>query len=62
MTRNLEKTVLELVPGVDRKVTLTLSVCFMRDMGMQQDEAEIRQKLYQYWLYSVMKEEYDEQF
>ena len=62
LTRNLEKTVLELVPGVDRKVTLTLSVCFMRDMGMQQDEAEIRQKLYQYWLYSVMKEEYDEQF
>lgn len=39
------------------EVILTLSQCFMKDMSVQEDESEIRRKLYKYWFDSVKEGE-----
>lgn len=35
-------------------VILTLSQCFMKNMSIQQDESETRQRIYRNWIDSVM--------
>lgn len=53
LTEDLGKIVNQLLPGAGTEVMLTLSQCFMKDMSVQQDMAELRQKLYEYWFESV---------
>lgn len=53
LTFDLRKIVSQLIPGASGKVALTLSQCFMKDMSIQEDEADMRKKLYKYWFDSV---------
>lgn len=53
LTSELRGIVRQLIPGADSEVVLTLSQCFMKDMSVQEDEAEMRRKLYKCWFDSV---------
>lgn len=53
LTASLKEIVNQLIPGASGEIVLTLSQCFMKDMSIQQDEDEMRQKLYKYWFDSV---------
>lgn len=53
LTSDLSKIVHQLIPESSAEVTLTLSQCFMKDMSVQEDESEMRKKLYKYWFDSV---------
>jgi hypothetical protein len=53
LSDELRKIVEQKVPGVSWEVILTLSQCFMKDMSVQKDEHELRQKIYNSWFDSV---------
>ena len=55
LTSMLRKIVLQISPGASSEKSIVLSQCFMKDMSAQQEESEIRQKLYEKW-YNFIKE------
>lgn len=50
LTNMLRKIVLQISPEASKAKIIALSQCFMKDMSTQQDESEIRQKLYVKWV------------
>lgn len=50
LTNMLRKIVLQISPDASNEKIITLSQCFMKDMSTQQDENEIRQKIYVKWV------------
>ena len=46
----LRRIVLQISPEASKAKIIALSQCFMKDMSTQQDESEIRQKLYVKWV------------
>lgn len=50
LTNMLRKIVLQISPEASKAKVIALSQCFMKDMSTQQDESEIRQKLYVKWV------------
>ncbi|MBQ7132052.1 MAG: ATP-binding protein [Oscillospiraceae bacterium] len=50
LTDMLKKIVLQISPEASKAKIIALSQCFMKDMSAQQDESEIRQKLYVKWV------------
>ena len=50
LTNMLRKIVLQISPESSKAKVIVLSQCFMKDMSTQQDENEIRQKLYKKWV------------
>ena len=50
LTNMLRRIVLQISPEASKAKIIALSQCFMKDMGTQQDESEIRQKLYVKWV------------
>ena len=57
LTNMLARIVLDNFPEATIPKILTLSQCFMKDMSSQQDESEIRQRLYMQWVDSVREGE-----
>lgn len=49
LTDMLRKIVLQISPEASKKKIIALSQCFMKDMSIQPDESDIRQKLYVKW-------------
>ncbi len=49
LTKMLRRIVLQISPEASRAKIIVLSQCFMKDMSTQQEESEIRQKLYVKW-------------
>lgn len=49
LTNMLKRIVLQISPEASKAKITVLSQCFMKDMSTQQDESEIRQKLYAKW-------------
>lgn len=50
LTNMLRKIVLQISPEASKAKIIALSQCFMKDMSTQEDESEIRQKLYVKWV------------
>lgn len=50
LTNMLRKIVLQISPEASKAKIIALSQCFMKDMSTQQDESEVRQKLYVKWV------------
>lgn len=50
LTNMLRKIALQISPKASKAKIIVLSQCFMKDMSTQQDESEIRQKLYLKWV------------
>lgn len=50
LTNMLRNIVLQISPEASHAKVIALSQCFMKDMSMQQDESEIRAKLYAKWM------------
>ncbi len=50
LTNMLRKVVLQISPEASKAKIIALSQCFMKDMSTQQDESEIRAKLYVKWV------------
>ncbi|GLC80950.1 ATP-binding protein [Lacrimispora brassicae] len=50
LTVMLEKIVRQISPDASKSKILALSQCFMKDMSTQQEETEIRRKLYIKWI------------
>lgn len=50
LTNMLRKIVLQISPEASNEKSIVLSQCFMKDMSAQQEESEIRQKLYVKWM------------
>lgn len=50
LTNMLREIVLQISPEASKAKIIALSQCFMKDMSTQQDESEIRQKLYMKWV------------
>ena len=50
LTNMLKGIVLQISPEASKAKIIALSQCFMKDMSTQQDESEIRQKLYVKWV------------
>lgn len=50
LTTMLRKVVLQISPEASKAKVIALSQCFMKDMSTQQDESEIRAKLYVKWV------------
>ena len=51
----LKKIVLKISPEASEEKIVTLSQCFMKDMSIQQDENELRQKMYVTWIEHIKK-------
>lgn len=50
LTNMLRKIALQISPEASKAKIIALSQCFMKDMSTQQDESEIRKKLYLKWV------------
>lgn len=50
LTNMLRKIVLQISPEASNEKIIPLSQCFMKDMSTQQEENEIRQKIYAKWV------------
>lgn len=50
LTNKLRRIVLQISPEASKAKIIVLSQCFMKDMSTQQDESEIRKKLYVKWV------------
>lgn len=55
LTDELKNIVRQNIPEAANDVILTVSQCFMKDMSVQSDESETRQKLYRRWFDYVME-------
>lgn len=53
LSQDLRRLVYQFIPNASGEIILTLSQIFMKDMSEQQDEAEIRKRLYEGWFDSV---------
>lgn len=53
LTDMLREVAIQAMPSADGEILLTLSQCFMKDMSIQQDENELRKKIYWNWIDSV---------
>lgn len=53
LTGMLRKIVLQISPEASNEKSIVLSQCFMKDMSAQQEESEIRQKLYEKWVHFI---------
>ena len=49
LTEKLKRFVLQNVPEAPESIIIALSQCLMKDMSIQQDEPEFRDKLYKQW-------------
>lgn len=54
LTEMLKNITIQIIPKASEAVILTLSQCFMKNMSIQQDESETRQRIYRNWIDSVM--------
>lgn len=50
LTSMLERIVLQISPDASKSKILAMSQCFMKDMSVQQEESEIRKKIYTKWV------------
>ena len=50
LTNMLQKIALQISPEASKAKIIVMSQCFMKDMSSQQEESEIRQKLYVKWV------------
>ncbi len=50
LTNMLQKIVLQISPNASKAKIIALSQCFMKDMSLQQDENEVRTRLYVKWV------------
>lgn len=50
LTAMLERIVLQISPNATMQKVVTMSQCFMKDMSNQQEESEIRKKIYAKWV------------
>ena len=55
LTNELKNIVQQNIPEATNEIILTVSQCFMKDMSVQSDESETRQKLYRRWFDYVME-------
>lgn len=55
LTSMLENIVFQVSPGASRSKILAMSQCFMKDMSVQQEESEIRRKIYTRWIGYIRK-------
>ncbi len=55
LTNMLEKIVLQISPEASDSKTLALIQCLMKDMSIQQEENDIRKKLYAKWINYIKK-------
>lgn len=55
LTSMLEKIVFQVSPDASRSKILAMSQCFMKDMSVQQEESEIRRKIYTRWIGYIRK-------
>lgn len=53
LTEKLKRFVLQNVPEASESIIIALSQCLMKDMSIQQDEPEFRDKLYKQWFESI---------
>lgn len=53
LSEMLTRIVEQCYPNAPEPVTLTLSQCLMKDMSLQHDEAEVRERLYMQWVDSI---------
>lgn len=53
LTSMLEKIVLQISPEASYSKILAVSQCFMKDMSIQQEESEIRRKIYAKWVHYI---------
>lgn len=53
LSSELAKIVHDLLPDASEGQILTLSQCMMKDMSIQQEEMEIRQRIYRAWIHSI---------
>lgn len=50
LTEMLSEIVRQFCPEANREVELALSQCFMKDMSVQKEEEEMREKIYCRWV------------
>ncbi len=55
LTNMLNIIVSQVFDAPTEQITIALSQCFMKDMSIQQDEFEIREKIYLNWVHSVVE-------
>lgn len=55
LTDMLNIIVSQVFDAPTEQITISLSQCFMKDMSIQQDELEIREKIYLNWVHSVVE-------
>lgn len=55
LTSMLERIVLQISPDASKSKILAMSQCFMKDMSVQQEESEIRKKIYTKWVAYIRK-------
>ena len=55
LTDKLAIIVNQLIESPSQSLIITLSQCFMKDMSTQQEESEIREKIYLNWIQSVVE-------
>lgn len=55
LTDKLAMIVGQLIESPSESLIITLSQCFMKDMSTQQEECEIREKIYLNWIQSVVE-------
>lgn len=56
LTHNLAITVKQFIPDASEEVVLSVSQCFMKDLSVQQEESDVRKRIYAQWFESVKEE------
>lgn len=55
LTDMLVRIVKQLFDNPSEQFIIALSQCFMKDMSTQQDETEVREKIYLNWIQSMVE-------
>ncbi|NBH13138.1 ATP-binding protein [Lachnospiraceae bacterium] len=55
LTHKLAETINQIIDSPSEAATMVVSQCLMRDMSIQQEENEVREKIYLNWLQSVVE-------
>ena len=53
LTDMLNRLVSQVIDAPTEQITIALSQCLMKDMSIQQNELEVREKIYLNWIQSV---------
>ncbi len=53
LTEKLSVVVKRFIPNASKKLTITLSQCFMKDFNFGKDESDVRERIYKQWVDSV---------